>query len=66
MNKFVVLSTDANPDYYSLLPLVCHSWNKLGYNPIVIWLADKQLTPAFGPAMDASLILKPRPANGVN
>lgn len=36
MNKLVILSTDNNPDYYSLLPLVCHSWQKIGYTPIVI------------------------------
>jgi hypothetical protein len=36
MNKYVILSTDNNPDYYSLLPLVCHSWQKIGYTPIVI------------------------------
>ena len=36
MNKFVILSTDANPDYYSLLPLVCHSWRMIGYTPKVI------------------------------
>lgn len=34
--KHVVLSTDNNPDYYSLLPLVCHSWKKLGYDPVII------------------------------
>lgn len=36
MNKYAILSTDNNPDYYSLLPLVCHSWRKIGYTPIVI------------------------------
>lgn len=36
MNKVCVLSTDNNPDYYSLLPLVCKSWKKLGYTTIVI------------------------------
>jgi hypothetical protein len=40
MNKFVVLSTDANPDYYSLLPLVCHSWRKIGYTPVVYYIGD--------------------------
>ena len=34
--KYVILSTDNNPDYYSLLPLVCHSWKKIGYTPVVI------------------------------
>lgn len=33
--KYCVLSTDNNPDYYSLLPLVCYSWRKIGYWPIV-------------------------------
>jgi hypothetical protein len=34
--KYAILSTDNNPDYYSLLPLVCHSWRKLDYEPIII------------------------------
>lgn len=33
--KYAILSTDNNPDYYNLLPLVCHSWRKIGYWPIV-------------------------------
>lgn len=36
MNKYAILSTDNNPDYYSLLPLVCHSWRKIDYDPIII------------------------------
>lgn len=35
MNKYAILSTDNNPDYYSLLPLVCHSWRKIGYTPVI-------------------------------
>jgi hypothetical protein len=35
--KYAILSTDNNPDYYSLLPLVCHSWQKLGYQPVIIF-----------------------------
>lgn len=57
MNKFVILSTDNSPEYYQLLPLVCKSWNKLGYTPIVMWLADKSIIPAFNDAMDARLFL---------
>jgi hypothetical protein len=38
MNKYVILSTDNNPDYYSLLPLVCHSWQKIGYTPVIIFV----------------------------
>lgn len=38
MNKYVILSTDNNPDYYSLLPIVCHSWQKIGYTPIVFFV----------------------------
>lgn len=34
--KYAILSTDNNPEYYSLLPLVCYSWRKIGYEPIVI------------------------------
>ena len=36
--KYVILSTDNNPDYYSLLPLVCHSWRKIGYTPVIIFV----------------------------
>jgi hypothetical protein len=35
--KYAILSTDNNPDYYSLLPLVCHSWRKFGYAPVIIF-----------------------------
>jgi hypothetical protein len=38
--KYAILSTDNNPDYYSLLPLVCHSWRKIGYEPIIIIMGD--------------------------
>lgn len=38
MNKYAILSTDNNPDYYSLLPLVCHSWRKIGYTPVIIFV----------------------------
>lgn len=34
--KYCVLSTDNNPEYYSLLPLVCYSWRKIGYEPVVL------------------------------
>lgn len=36
--KYAILSTDNNPSYYELLPLVCHSWQKIGYTPIVIFV----------------------------
>lgn len=36
--KYAILSTDNNPDYYSLLPLVCYSWRKIGYEPIIIYV----------------------------
>lgn len=36
MNKKVILSTDNTIEYLSLLPLVAHSWLKLGYNPIIL------------------------------
>jgi hypothetical protein len=38
MNKYCILSTDNNPDYYSLLPLVCYSWKKIGYTPVIIFV----------------------------
>lgn len=34
--KYAALSTDNNPDYYNLLPLVCYSWQKIGYTPVII------------------------------
>lgn len=34
--KYAILSTDNNPEYYSLLPLVCHSWRKIGYEPMIL------------------------------
>jgi hypothetical protein len=36
--KYAILSTDNNPDYYSLLPLVCYSWRKIGYEPVIIFV----------------------------
>lgn len=33
--KYAILSTDNNPEYYSLLPLVCYSWRKIGYEPVI-------------------------------
>lgn len=36
--KYVILSTDNNTDYYSLLPLVCYSWQKKGYTPVIIFV----------------------------
>lgn len=35
--KYAILSTDNNPSYYQLLPLVCHSWQKIGYTPVIIF-----------------------------
>lgn len=33
--KYAILSTDNNPEYCSLLPLVCYSWRKIGYEPVI-------------------------------
>ncbi len=38
MNKYSILSTDNNPDYYNLLPLACYSWKKIGYTPVIIFV----------------------------
>jgi hypothetical protein len=38
--KYAILSTDNNPDYYSLLPLTCHSWMEIGYKPIVLHVGE--------------------------
>jgi hypothetical protein len=35
MRKFVILSTDSTREYYDLLPLVCYSWIKLGFTPVI-------------------------------
>lgn len=36
--KYAILSTDNTPEYYQLLPLVCKSWGKLGYTPVIIFV----------------------------
>lgn len=38
--KYAILSTDSNPEYYSLLPLVCYSWRKIGYEPLVLTVGE--------------------------
>jgi hypothetical protein len=38
--KYAIISTDANPEYFSLVPLACYSWNKLGYRPVVLTIGD--------------------------
>jgi hypothetical protein len=49
MNKKVILSTDNNKEYYSLLPLACHSWRKLGYDPVIITAGiDRDLRELIG------------------
>lgn len=55
--KYAILSVDNNPEYYSLLPLVCHSWNKLGYKPAIIWLADRKLLKPLDEIIDAKILL---------
>lgn len=40
MNKYAVISTDNNPDYYNLVPLCCYSWEKLGFEPLVYIIGD--------------------------
>ena len=34
MNKYVVISTNDNPDYYQYIPFVCKAWNNLGWKVI--------------------------------
>ena len=34
MNKYVVISTNDNPDYYQYIPFVCKAWNNLGWRVI--------------------------------
>lgn len=34
MNKYVVISTNDNPDYYQYIPYVCKAWNNLGWKVI--------------------------------
>lgn len=36
MKKYAVVSCDGNIDYFSLVPITCFSWSKLGYIPVVI------------------------------
>jgi hypothetical protein len=34
--KYAILSTDNTPEYFQLLPLVCYSWRKIGYESVII------------------------------
>lgn len=56
--KYAILSTDNNPDYYSLLPLVCYSWKKIGYTPAIIWLAEKEVLAKMSKYIDAKILLQ--------
>lgn len=38
--KYAIISTDANQEYFSLVPLACYSWNKLGYRPVVLTVGE--------------------------
>lgn len=40
--KYCVIAVDDNIDYYSLVPITCYSWQKLGYTPIVIQVIKKE------------------------
>jgi len=42
MNKYVILATDANPDYRFLAPVTCLCWKRLGYQPVVLDVAGGQ------------------------
>jgi len=41
MNKYVVISTNDNPDYYQYVPYVIRAWNKLGWKVITFLRGDK-------------------------
>jgi hypothetical protein len=56
--KYAIISVDNNPDYYNLLPLVCHSWNKLGYKPAIVWLADRKVLSLMSNYIDAKILLR--------
>ena len=34
--KYSILATDSNREYFELLPLVCYSWKKIGYKPMLL------------------------------
>ena len=40
--RYVVLSSNDNPDYLHYLPIVCHAWNKLGWNTITFYRGKSQ------------------------
>lgn len=40
MNRYVVVSTNNNPDYIHYAPYVEHAWNKLGWNLCVMVTSD--------------------------
>lgn len=68
MGKFAIISVDDNLDYYSLLPLTCYSLNKLGYRPVIVWLASKELLSIMNDYIDADILfheVKYGPIEGV-
>lgn len=43
MNKYVVISSNDNPDYYQYVPFVIKAWNQLGWKVITFLRGDKKL-----------------------
>ena len=40
MNRYVVVSTTNNPDYYFYAPYIERAWNKIGWNICVMITND--------------------------
>jgi len=42
MNKYVIISTNDNPDYYQYIPYVIKAWNKLGWKTVTFLRGKKE------------------------
>ena len=42
MKKYVIFSSDDNPNYYFFLPIASLAWKNIGYEPIISFVLDKQ------------------------
>jgi hypothetical protein len=41
MNKYVIISTNDNEDYFHYLPIVTHAWNQLGWSVICFYRGNE-------------------------
>jgi hypothetical protein len=45
MNKYVIISTNDNEDYFHYLPIVTHAWNQLGWSVICFYRGNETEFP---------------------